>query len=320
MSSDRKRVVVARRLPAAGLEVLRERFEVDEGTLDLDLDLLRSRVAGAAALVADPTVPVDVALLDAAGPDLRIVANFAVGYDNVDLAACRERGVSVTNTPDVLTNATAELTLALMLATARRLGEAERLLRAGRWTGWDPGALLGRELAHSTIGIVGLGRIGSRVAELLSGFGARLLYAAQRPRPALEVSLGLERRKLADLVGESDVVTLHVPLVADTRHLVNASLLERFRPGSILINTSRGGVVDTSALARALTAGPLGGAGLDVYEDEPRVPAELIELDNVVLLPHIGSATDRTRNAMAKLAADNVVAVLGGGAPLTSVT
>src|SRR3954447_26407689 len=172
----RPRVVVARTLPAAGMALLEERFEVDAGGLRVDVGDLPRRVAGAAALVADPTVPVDGPLLDAAGPSLRIVANFAVGYDNVDLEACRERGVTFTNTPDVLTNATAELTVALMMAAARRLGEDERILRAGDWRGWDREELLGRELARSRIGIVGLGRIGERVAELLSGFGAQLGY------------------------------------------------------------------------------------------------------------------------------------------------
>jgi glyoxylate reductase len=311
----RPRVVIARRLPAAGRELLNGRLEVDEGTLDLDRDELRRRVAGAFALIADPTVPVDVELLDAAGPELRIVSNFAVGPDNVDLDAGRERGIAVTNTPDVLTNATAELALALMLACARRLGEAERALRRGAWSGWDPGWMLGSELADSTIGIVGLGRIGSRVAELLSGFGARMLYASRTPRPELEERLGIEPRSLERLVAEADFVTLHVPLHDDTRHLVDSGLLASFRPGAVLINTTRGPVVDTEALILALRDGPLGGAGLDVYEDEPNVPARLIELESVVLLPHLGSATRETRDAMAVLAARNVLAVLDDREP-----
>jgi glyoxylate reductase len=297
-------VVVARSLPAAGLDLLRERFDVATGL---------ANVAGAAAIVADPTVSVDAELLDAAGPELRVVANFAVGYDNVDLEACRERGVVVTNTPDVLTNATAELAVALMLAAARRLGEAERIVRRREWRGWEPEQLLGRELAGATVGIVGLGRIGSRVADLLEGFSPRVLHSSRRRRP------GAERRELEELVAESDFVTLHLPLTEDTRHLVGARLLARFKPGSIFVNTARGGLVDTRALVQALRRGPLAAAGLDVYEHEPELPRELIELENVVLAPHIGSATRSARDGMARLVAENVIAVLEGREPPTPV-
>jgi glyoxylate reductase len=302
--------------------MLAEHFEIEEGELALDRDELMRRIAGAAALVADPTVPVDAELLDAAGSSLRVVANFAVGYDNIDLGACRERGVVVTNTPDVLTNATAELAVTLMLAAARRVGEGERLVRAERWTGWDPAELLGRELAGSTVGIVGLGRIGMRVAELLQGFAPKLLYTARSVRPEsiwAEARLGLERVELTELVGRSDFVTLHVPLSSQTRHLVDAKLLERFKVGAVLVNTARGGLVDARALARALQSGRLAAAGLDVYEHEPEVDPELLELENVVLLPHVGSATAATRDAMARLAAENVVAVLAGRPPVTPV-
>jgi glyoxylate reductase len=286
--------------------MLRERFDVRVGD--------GRQVADAAAIVADPTVSVDAELLDAAGPDLRVVANFAVGYDNVDLDACRERGVIVTNTPDVLTNATAELAVTLMLAAARRLGEAERILRRGEWTGWEPEQMLGQELAHATVGIVGMGRIGSRVAQLLRGFQPRLLHTSRRERK------GAERRELRDLVAESDFVTLHVPLTEQTLHLIDADLLARFKPGSVLVNTSRGGLVDTAALVGALQDGRLGAAGLDVYEHEPNVPAELLELENVVLAPHIGSATRSARDGMARLVAENVIAVLEGREPLTPVS
>jgi glyoxylate reductase len=297
---ERPLVVVVRTIPAAGLDLLLERFEVRHGKREL---------AGAAGIVADPTVRVDAGLLDAAGPSLRVVANFAVGYDNIDLEACRDRGLVVTNTPDVLTNATAELAVTLMLATARRLGEAERIVRSGGWRGWDPEWMLGRELAGSTVGIVGLGRIGSRVRELLSGFGCRVVHTSRH-----EGDLSLE-----DLVAESDFVTLHVPLSDETRHLVDAGLLARFKPGSILVNTARGGLVDTEALAAALRDGPLAGAGLDVYESEPDVPATLVELENVVLAPHIGSATRTARDGMARLAAENVIAVLEGREALTPI-
>jgi glyoxylate reductase len=298
-------VVVARSLPAAGLDLLRERFDVATGL---------ANVAGAAAIVADPTVSVDAVLLDAAGSELRVVANFAVGYDNVDLEACRERGVVVTNTPDVLTNATAELAVALMLAAARRLGEAERIVRRREWRGWEPEQLLGRELAGATVGIVGLGRIGSRVAELLEGFSPRLLHSSRRQRP------GAERRELEELVAESDFVTLHLPLTEGTRHLVGARLLARFKPGSIFVNTARGGLVDTQALVQALRRGPLAAAGLDVYEHEPEVTEGLLALENVVLAPHLGSATRNTRIAMGMLCVDALRAVLlEGRAPANVV-
>jgi glyoxylate reductase len=299
--------------------MLAERFEVVPGELSVDREDLLRLVKGATAIVADPTVPVDARLLDCAGTQLRIVANFAVGYDNVDRDACRARGVVVTNTPDVLTNATAELAVALMLAAARRLGEAERLLRARDWTGWDPAALLGRELSGSTVGIVGLGRIGLRVAELLRGFDPVLLYTSPSPRPEAESHLGLERVSLEDLVARSDFVTLHAPLTPETRHLVDRSLLDRFKPGAVLVNTARGPLVDTAALARALRKGRLGAAGLDVFEHEPAVEPELLALDNVVLLPHVGSATATARDAMARLVAENVIAVLAGKPPLTPV-
>jgi glyoxylate reductase len=314
--------VIARRLPAAGRDLLAERFELDEGELGLGRDELLRRIPGVAALVADPTVPVDAELLDAAGLELRIVANFAVGYDNVDLAACNRRGVVVTNTPDVLTNATAELAVTLMLAAARRVGEAERIVRAGRWTGWDPAGLLGRELSGATVGIVGLGRIGTRVAELIARFGPEMLYTTRSARSEsiwAETRLGLERLDLAELVARSDFVTLHVPLTPETPHLVDGDLLARFKPGAVLVNTSRGGLVDTAALAAALRDGPLGAAGLDVYEHEPEVDPALLELENVVLLPHVGSATATARDAMARLVAENVIAVLDGRPAVTPV-
>ena len=306
-------MVIARHLPEAGRSMLAARFDVEEG------GDLRRRVAGAAALVADPTVPVDAELLDAAGDSLRVVANFAVGYDNIDVDACRARGVVVTNTPDVLTNATAELAVALMLAAARRLGEAERLVRAGRWAGWEPGQLLGRELSGTIVGIVGLGRIGTRVAELLRGFDVALLGTSRSPHPEVEQRLAVERVSFDELVERADFVTLHVPLSEETRHLVDDDALARFKPGAILVNTARGGLVDSGALVRALRAGRLAAAGLDTYENEPHVPQELVELENVVLAPHIGSATATARDAMARLVAENVIAVLEGHDPVTPV-
>jgi glyoxylate reductase len=319
-SGERPIVAVARALPEAGLERLHERYEVRSGGLDADrADVLRL-VAGAAAIVADPTVPIDAEVLDAAGPQLRVVANFAVGYDNVDLVACRERGVPVTNTPDVLTDATAELALALTLAAARGLAEAEGELRAGRWRrGWDPEGHVGIELSGAVFGIVGLGRIGRRYAELVRPLAGELLYTGRTRRPDAEAELGARRVDLDELFERADVVSLHVPATPETRLMVDGDRLRRMKPTAILVNTARGALVDEAALAEALREGVIGAAGLDVYSSEPKVEPELLSAPRCVLLPHIGSATRRARDGMARLAADNVIAVLEGREPPTPV-
>jgi glyoxylate reductase len=309
------RIVVARRLLEAGLDPLRERFELVQGGLDATVDEIERLLPGAAALVADPTVPVGVELLDAAGPELRVVANFAVGYDNVDLAACETRGVAVTNTPDVLSNATAELALALTLMAARQTSDAERDLREGRWSGWDPGAYRGLELAGSEVGVVGMGRIGTRYAELVRGLGAEVVYASPSARPDAEARLAARRLELDELLSEADVVSLHAPGGEATRHLIDARALSMMKPEAVLINAARGSLVDSAALATAIGEGRLGGAGLDVYEDEPGVPRELLDAPRAVLLPHIGSATRKARDAMARTVAENVIAVLDGRDP-----
>lgn len=313
------KVVVARTLPAAGLDRLEARFDVLTGGLPLDRDWLREHAPGASAIVADPTVQVDGELLDLAGDGLRVVANFAVGFDNIDLDAVRERGLRATNTPDVLTNATAELAVALMLAAGRRLAETDALVRGGDWAGWEPEQFLGRELSGATVGLVGFGRIGRRVAELLRGFDVRLVFSATHRMEEVAAEHGAEQLELARLLAESDYVSLHVDLTPATRHLIGTQELAAMKPGSILVNTCRGAVVDTAALVEALRTGPLAGAGLDVYENEPAVPAELAALPNTVLAPHVGSATRKTRDAMAELCADNVIAVLDGVEPPTPV-
>jgi glyoxylate reductase len=270
---------------------------------------------GAVAIVADPTVPVDGELLDAAGDSLRLVANFAVGYDNVELAVCRERGVIVTNTPGVLTDATAELALALTMAAARRLAELERDLREDRWTGWDPGGYLGTELSGATFAVVGLGRIGRRYAELVRPLAGRIVYVARSAKPEVEDALEVERLELDAALAAADVVSLHAPGGNETRHLIAADELELMKPNAILVNTARGSLVDGTALARALAGGEIAAAGLDVYESEPDVPEEILAAPNAVLTPHIGSATTRARDAMAVTVADNVLAVLAGEEP-----
>ncbi len=308
-------VGIARVLLPAGLEPLRERAEVRVGGLDADPDRVREVVAGAAAVVADPAVRVDAGLLDAAGPQLGVVANFAVGYDNVDLEECRRRGILVTNTPDVLTDATAELALALTLGAARMLADAGRDLHDGLWRGWDPAAYRGLELSGATIGIVGLGRIGARYAELLEGFGVELLYAGPTEKPDAEQRLGAIRVELSQLLRRSDVVSLHAPAEPATRHLIDAAAISSMKGSAVLVNTSRGSLVDLGAVAAALREGRLGAVGLDVYEGEPRVPAEILAAPRALLTPHIGSATVKARDAMARTVADNVLAVLDGEEP-----
>jgi glyoxylate reductase len=299
----------------AGLERLGDAVEVRTAGLDAERDRLLELAPGVAAIVADPAVPVDAELLDAAGESLRVVANFAVGYDNVDLDACRERGVAVTNTPGVLTNATAELSLALTLAAARRLNEFEADLRGGRWSGWEPGGYLGQELSGATFAIIGLGRIGRRYAELVRPLAGRIVYVARSAKPDAERELVIERLELDEALAVADVVSIHAPGGAETRHLIGDEQLAAMKPTAILVNTSRGSLVNAQALAAALKEGRIAAAGLDVYEDEPSVPGPLLEAPRCVLLPHIGSATTKARNAMAVTVADNVLAALAGEEP-----
>jgi glyoxylate reductase len=308
-------VAIARALLPAGLEPLLERTEVRVGGLDAAPARVRELAAGADVLVADPAVPVDRELLDAAGSGLRLVANFAVGYDNIDLDECRRRGVAVTNTPEVLTNATAELALALTLAAARLLSDAERDLRGGVWRGWDPAAYRGLELSGATVGVVGLGRIGERYAALLAGFGVELLYTSRSAKPEAETRLGAARVDLEELLRRSDAVSIHLPAAPETHHLIDDAALRLIGERAVLVNTSRGSLVDLGAVAAALREGSLGAVGFDVYEGEPRVPAEILGAPRAVLTPHIGSATVKARDAMARTVAENVIAVLDGREP-----
>jgi glyoxylate reductase len=286
----------------------------------LSTEELHAAVAGADAVVTLLHDRVDDAFLDAAGPTLRIVANVAVGFDNVDVAACAGRGVAVSNTPGVLTEATADIAFALILMSTRRLGEGERLVRSGTPWSWSMFFMLGTGLQGKTLGIVGLGKIGQATARRARAFGMDVVYAGRRPAPA-EVEAELDARflPLDELLATADVVSLHCPLSADTRHLIDAEALGRMQPSAFLVNTARGPVVDEAALAEALRAGAIAGAGLDVFEQEPEVHPALLDLENVVLIPHLGSATVETRTAMGLLAAENVAAVLAGGAPVTPV-
>jgi lactate dehydrogenase-like 2-hydroxyacid dehydrogenase len=282
-------------------------------------EMLRE-AAGAVAVVSTLTDRVDAGVLDAAGPQLRLVANVAVGFDNVDVASARSRGVAVTNTPGVLDDATADLTFGLVLAAARRIAEGDRFLRRAEPWVWGPRMMTGLDLsAGATLGIVGYGRIGRAVARRARGFGMRLLATPTRTPLDEADAAGVVFCELDRLLADSDVVTLHCPLTSATRHLVDAAALARMRPTALLVNTARGPIVDTDALVRALEAGTIAGAALDVFEDEPRVDARLLAREDVVLTPHLGSAGAATRDAMCALAVRNVAEVLAGRAPLTPV-
>jgi len=312
------RILITRRVPPPAVESLRAAGLavdlVDQDDPPSRAELL-ARVPGVAGLITMLSEKVDAELLEAAGPGLRVVANFAVGYDNIDLEACRQRGVRVTNTPGVLTDATADLAWALILATARRVVEGDRLVRSGQWQGWAPLQLLGLQLTGATLGLVGAGRIGTAVGLRSVGFRMNVLYVDDRPSVALEEQVGARRVSLGELLPVVDILSLHVPLTPQTRHLIGPQELAAMKSTAILINTARGPVVDEAALVEALRAGRLAGAGFDVYEHEPRLTPGLAELPNVVLLPHLGSATTATRQRMSQMVAENVLAVLAGREP-----
>jgi glyoxylate reductase len=309
-------IFVSRRLPASVISRLESVGQVDvfAGNGSITTDELHRAVVGKHALVTMLTEQVDGPLLDAA-TDLKIVANVAVGFNNVDVPAARSRGVIVTNTPNVLTDSVADFTWALILAITRRLAEGDRVIRRGAWKGWAFDYMLGSELRGKQLGLIGLGRIGAAVAARASAFGVRVAYSS-RSEKGLN---GAERMSFDQLLNTSDIVSLHVPLTPETRHLIDRKALTRMKRSAYLINTARGPVIDEEALAWALQQRLIAGAALDVYEHEPKVHPDLLQLDNVLLVPHLGSGTTETRTAMADLAADNVIAVLSGRPPLTPV-
>jgi glyoxylate reductase len=294
-------VFASRRFPDRVRAELERSFEVDvhDSLRPPTRDELLARVAGRDGLMLMLTDRVDGELLDAAGPQLRIVADYAVGIDNVDLDACRRRGVVVSNTPDVLTETTAELTIAIMLALLRRVAEGDRLIRRGEQWIWAPNLMLGRGLAGLVLGLVGHGRIGQAVGRLARAHGMEVVYSSRTGGVALEA-----------LLASADVVSLHLPLTEESRHLIDAAALRRMKPTAVLVNVSRGPIVDEEALVAALVEGRIAGAALDVFEREPEVHPGLLGLENVVLVPHLGSATHETREAMGMLCVEALRAVL----------
>jgi len=312
-------VIVSRRLPQPVEAALQLEFDARLNPSDRPF---READFAAALSDADALVPcvsdrITRAAFASAPTRTRIIANYGVGTNHIDLQAARDRGIVVTNTPDVLTDCTADLTLALMLAVMRRLGDGERELRAGRWTGWRPMHMLGTRVSGKTLGILGFGRIGRAVARRAHhGFGMRVLFHTPHPPPAaLAAALGAEPASLHDLLRQSDGLSLHAPASPASRHMIGAAALDEMKPTAFLINTARGDLVDTRALTDALRAGRIAGAGLDVFENEPAVPPALLALPNVVLLPHIGSATLETRTAMGLRALHNLHAFFRGETP-----
>jgi glyoxylate reductase len=310
-------VLVTRRLPSSVLAKLESAAALDlyGGDEAIPPAELRARVAEKTALVCLLTDTVDRTVIDSA-PSLEIIANVAVGYNNIDVPYARSRGIVVTNTPDVLTEAVADFTWALILAVTRRVSEGERLVRRGAWKGWALDFMLGSELRGKQLGLVGLGRIGRAVASRAPAFGLRVAYTSRRQADDLP---GAEFLSLDRLLNTSDIVSLHVPLTPETRYLIDRKAIARMKRSAYLVNTARGPVIDEEALAWALKQHLLAGAALDVYENEPAIHPDLLQLENVLLAPHLGSATTETRTAMADLAVDNVLAVLGGRPPLTPV-
>ena len=312
---NKSSILVTRKLPSSVIAKLSAVADVDlyTGEGAITPDELRARVAGKDALVCLLTDAIDRTVIDAA-PTLNAICNVAVGYNNIDVPYAKARGIVVTNTPDVLTESVADFTWALILAITRRLSEGERLVRRNEWKGWALDLLLGMELRGKQLGLVGLGRIGRAVAARASAFGMKVAFTSRSEAAVVGEAMQLDRLLLT-----SDIVSLHVPLTSETTHLIDKRALTRMKRSAYLINTARGPVVDEAALAWALQHHLLAGAALDVYEHEPAVHPDLLSLENVLLVPHLGSGTTETRTAMADLAADNVLAVLGGRRPLTPV-
>ena len=314
-----EKVLVTREIPAAGLRPLEGYDLTVLSEAPPARDELLAAAEGSVGVLSNVTEKIDAEFMDAAGSGLKIIANMAVGYDNIDVGAANERGIAVTNTPGVLDETTADTAFMLLLAAARRLGESERTLRAGNWEWWGPKLFVGVDVWGKTLGVVGMGRIGRAVARRGRGFGMEILYHNRSRNEGAENELDARYADLDELLETADFVSIHTPLTEETTHLIGAGELDRMKPTAVLVNTSRGPVVDEEALADALADGRIFAAGLDVYEEEPKVHPKLLELENAVLAPHIGSGSRETRDGMAVLAAENIVAVLSGEGPKTPV-
>ena len=311
-------VAVTRVIPDRGLDLLRDKcdpLEINQEDRVLTRDELLDIVKGRDGVLCLLTDPIDAAVFDAAGPQCKIFANYAVGYNNIDVDAATQRGIAITNTPGVLTDATADHAWALLFSVARRIVEADRFTRQGKFKGWGPMLFLGGDITGRTLGVVGAGRIGTAMALKSAGFKMKVLYTDTTGNEALEKKLGAERVDLETLLKSSDYVTVHVPLLPKTIHLIGEKELGMMKPSAYLINTSRGPVVDEKALVEALREKRIAGAGLDVFEDEPELAPGLADLDNVVIPPHIASATIETRGKMAEMAATNLIDRLEGRKP-----
>ena len=317
------KVVVTGKIPTAGLDVLRKAgIEPEAWSQDTAMarEELLEQVKGAEILVTLLTEKVDSELLDAAGSQLKAVCNVAVGYNNIDVASCKARGVTVTNTPGVLTDATADIALALILMVTRRLAEGERVIRAKTSWQWGMHYMLGAGITNRVLGVVGMGAIGIATARRAKACGMSIIYFPRSEIDAkIAIELGASKVSLDELLATSDVVSIHCPSNESTHHLFGASQFKKMKTSAFLVNTARGPIVDEQALVDALRSREIAGAGLDVFEFEPKINEGLLDRDDVVLIPHLGSATTETRNAMAVLAADNAVAIVNGRAPLTPV-
>ncbi|WP_312560807.1 D-glycerate dehydrogenase [Anaerospora sp.] len=314
-------VYVTRLIPEENIAELRKHFDVEVNPDDraLSKEELKVKLKGKNAVVSLLTDIIDGEVLDAAGSQLKIVANYAVGFNNFDLAAATERGVILTNTPGVLDEATATLTFTLLLAMARRIPEADKFVRDGKWQGWAPMFFIGLDVDKKTLGIAGLGRIGQNVARKAKGFDMKIIYTDVRRNEEFEKEVGATYVDKETLLKESDFLTLHVPLLPETHHYISETELKMMKPTAVLINASRGPVVDEAALVKALQTKEIWGAALDVFEAEPRIAPGLSDLDNVVIVPHIASATMDTRLKMGAIAVGNIIKVLNGQEPDTCV-
>ncbi len=314
-------VYVTRMIPQENIDALRKHFDVEVNTEDraLSKDELKVKIKGKDGVVSLLTDTIDGEVLDAAGPQLKVVANYAVGFNNFDVAAATQRGVILTNTPGVLDDATATHTMALLLATARRIAEADKFVRDGKWKGWSPSFFVGLDVDRKTLGIAGLGRIGKNVAKKARAFDMQIIYSDVQRDLDFEKDVGARFVDKATLLKESDYLTLHVPLNAETRYYIGEKELNSMKKTAVLINAARGPVVDEKALVKALKEKVIWGAGLDVFEDEPAIAPGLIDLDNAVIVPHIASATPETRLNMGRIAVGNVIKVLTGQAPDTCI-